>query len=143
MNSDLVIYLTQVLWIILVFLAIVFIRQRTTGPFEWASDDWDSTETGSLEWLVKFKWVYSILKYDKAQHFLGGTLLGFIFNDEEHLFFPQERATILNFLWEFKDGCVSWKIMGSIGGDGFSVKDFTATQLGIFIGSALRHYFFR
>lgn len=121
-------------WLMCLVLCVLFIIAEMEGGFNLAHDRWDSKETSFVSWWI--------LKYDKVQHLLGGILLGFVFYDDKS-YILNYRATILNVLWEIKDGLVSYKFAGKFGGDGFSYKDLTMTQTGIFIGSALRYYFFQ
>ena len=95
--------------------------------FRIAQDTWTSKERSIIK--------SGPLVYDKLQHFIGGVILG--------VAFPPVIATGLNGIWEIKDGLVKWewniKIWKyNLGGDGFSYRDLTATQIGIIIGYYVR-----
>ena len=71
----------------------------------------------------KFQWANdSWFTIDKMHHFVGGVILGLCFG------WP---ASLINVLWELKDGFNSYQFYGKWGGDGFSWKDYFCTQLGI------------
>lgn len=99
--------------------------------FRFANDKMNSKENSIfklplLSYFAKFR----ILQFDKVQHLLLGVVLG--------LFGNLTFATIFNLSWEVKDGLLPYEKYGSIGGDGFSFRDFSATQIGIFVGLSIR-----
>ncbi len=93
--------------------------------FRFAKDSWFSKERSIFK--------KGIFQYDKIQHFVGGIILGIVFE--------LETATALGWSWEIKDGYVPYEKVGFLGGDGFSWKDGSATQLGIMFGSGFREIF--
>ena len=77
----------------------------------------------------------TVLRYDTAEHLVGSAglywsarLLG---ADDENSF---SNATLVGFLWEVKDSLYDYERFGSWGGEGFSIKDFIADVIGVYVG---------
>jgi uncharacterized protein YfiM (DUF2279 family) len=106
------------LWVLLVFTATLSAQFRM---LDWEQDKWNSTN-GHFS------------KYDKVEHCIGSAGLTFSLI---HLIGEKKGVNyslLAGFLWEVKDGFVSWEKYGELGGEGFSSKDFLADILGVFIG---------
>ena len=99
----------------------LLITTSAFAQFRWSEDSW-FTKQGV------------IIKYDKIEHaVLGGCLAVAVYAISRSWISTFVWSTTLNCLWEIKDGFLEWERFGWIGGDGFSWKDFIASEVGILI----------
>ncbi len=100
----------------------------------WERDKWTSTNGGYLS------------KYDKVEHFAaaaaGHTVLIGLDQAGIARSTPLRRIklslTIITW-WEVKDSVVPWERYGSLGGEGFSMKDWIASASGV-LGTELLNF---